>query len=400
MAEVAGAVIATSLVLVAVFVPVALFPGTTGRLYKQFSLTIAFSVALSAFNALTLTPALSALLLKHQALAQGSFFRAINRAIDATTRAYQRTLSGVLHHRAITMFLFAGGLLATVLLYAHVPTGFVPDEDQGYFIVMIQAPPGGSLQNTISVTKQIEKILQQQPEVADMFNVNGFSFVGNGGNKAIVFVQVTPIAERKGPEHSIEAVLDRLRPQLMSMTGAMVIPFGPPALQGVGSIGGFSLEAAGSRRQHHRCAGQGDAGRRRRGVEGQGAGRHVRGLHRRRSAAPGLDRSREGQEPAESRSTKSPTPCRSTWARPTSTTSTSTTAPIASTCRRIAQFRSQPKDIQPVLRARDVGPDDPARLRGAHQDHHGAADDQPLQLVPQLRDQRRVGARFLDGTGP
>jgi HAE1 family hydrophobic/amphiphilic exporter-1 len=242
MGEVAGAVIATSLVLVAVFVPVALFPGTTGRLYKQFSLTIAFSVALSAFNALTLTPALSALLLKHERREHGSFFTAVNHLIESATRAYQRSLAGLLHHRAAAMALFAGGLMATAWLYLHVPTAFVPDEDQGYFMVNVQAPPGGALRNTIAVTEQIEKILTHEPEVADIFNVDGWSFSGAGGNKAMLFVQVTPMAQRRGREHSVEAVVDRLRPQLMALTGALVVPFLPPPVQGIGNVGGFSFE--------------------------------------------------------------------------------------------------------------------------------------------------------------
>jgi HAE1 family hydrophobic/amphiphilic exporter-1 len=242
MKEVAGAVIATSLVLVAVFVPVALFPGTTGRLYKQFSLTIAFSVALSAFNALTLTPALSALLLKHEGRSPGRFFRGVNRAITLVTNGYRRSLSSVLHHRTATMLLFAAGLAVTAFLYARVPTGFVPDEDQGYFIVNVQAPPGGSLQQTMAITVQIEEKLKRQPEVADMFNVIGWSFVGAGGNKAIIFVNVKPIEERRGEAHSVNAVIERLRPELMAMTGALVMPFGPPALQGVGNFGGFAFE--------------------------------------------------------------------------------------------------------------------------------------------------------------
>jgi HAE1 family hydrophobic/amphiphilic exporter-1 len=242
MKEVAGAVIATSLVLVAVFVPVALFPGTTGRLYKQFSLTIAFSVALSAFNALTLTPALSALLLKHEGKPKGRFFRGVNRVIDAITSGYRRSLSSVLHHRKPTMLLFAAGLAVTAFLYARVPTGFVPEEDQGYFIVNVQAPPGGSLQQTLGITKEIEKTLKRQPEVADMFNVVGWSFIGAGGNKAIIFVNVKPIEERRGAAHSVNAVIERIRPDLMAMTGALVIPFAPPALQGVGNFGGFAFE--------------------------------------------------------------------------------------------------------------------------------------------------------------
>ncbi len=242
MGEVAGAVIATSLVLVAVFVPVALFPGTTGRLYRQFSLTIAFSIALSAFNALTLTPALSALLLRDQHHAHGRFFTAINRAIEAVTRNFQRSLTALLRHRLAALALFGAGLCATVFVYGRVPTGFVPEEDQGYLIINVQAPPGGSLQNTLTITKQIEALLRKTPEVSHMFNVNGFSFTGSAGNAAVVFAPLTPIDERRADEHSAAAVVDRLRPELARVIGAVVIPFSPPPIQGVGNFGGFQFE--------------------------------------------------------------------------------------------------------------------------------------------------------------
>jgi len=243
MGEVTGAVIATSLVLIAVFVPVALFPGTTGRIYKQFSLTIAFSVALSAFNALTLTPALSALLLRH---APGSknffFFRAVNSALGWFTNSYQRMLRFALRHKVLMAILFLGGLGATILVYGRVPTSFVPDEDQGYIIISVQLPPGASLQETTAVTKQVEDILLKQPEIEGVFNVNGFSFLGSGSNKAILFVPLTAVGERKGEQHSAKSVVNRLRGPFFGIQGGFVFPVLPPAIQGVGTFGGFQFE--------------------------------------------------------------------------------------------------------------------------------------------------------------
>ena len=242
MGEVAGAVIATSLVLIAVFVPVALFPGTTGRIYKQFSLTIAFSVALSAFNALTLTPALSALLIRHSDKPSLLFFRGVNRAISWFTDTYRRALTVLLRHKVTMAIVFLGGLAATILVYGRVPTSFVPDEDQGYIIVNVQGPPGASLQSTLSVTKQVEDIVKALPEVEGQFNVNGFSFTGTGGNQATIFIALKPISERPGAEHSAQAVIDRIRGPFFGITEAFVIPFLPPSIQGVGRFGGFQLE--------------------------------------------------------------------------------------------------------------------------------------------------------------
>jgi hydrophobic/amphiphilic exporter-1 (mainly G- bacteria), HAE1 family len=241
--EVAGAVIATSLVLIAVFVPVALFPGTTGRIYLQFSLTIAFSIALSAFNALTLTPALSALLLRPvDPRERFFFFRAVEHALGWFTRVYQRLLRGVLRHKLIATAAFVVGLAGTVYVYQRVPTAFVPEEDQGYVMFVVQLPSGSSLQETLRVTKQVEEMARKIPEVSGVFNVNGFSFTGNASNKAMIFVTLDPIDERREPGQSAAAVLERLRGPVSGIRDAFVIPFLPPALQGVGSLGGFQLQ--------------------------------------------------------------------------------------------------------------------------------------------------------------
>jgi len=159
MGEVAGAVIATSLVLVAVFVPVAFFPGTTGILFRQFALTIAFSISISAFNALTLTPSLSAILLGRTHGEKNFFFRAVDRIIAKITEGYRRSLHSFLEYRWVAVIVFFVGLGLTYFVFQNVPKGFVPNEDQGYFIIAIQAPSGASLSYTKKIGEQISKIL-------------------------------------------------------------------------------------------------------------------------------------------------------------------------------------------------------------------------------------------------
>src|SRR6266446_5730057 len=242
MKEVTGAVIATSLVLVAVFVPVAFFPGTTGILFRQFALTIAFSIAISAFNALTLTPALSALLLGRTHVAKGWFFGRVEKVIGAVTEGYRRALRGFLRFRLVAVMLFFGALGLTYLIFQRVPKGFVPSEDQGYFIIAVQAPSGASLEYTKRIGQQIQHILQDIPEVEGIFAVSGFSFTGSASNQAIVFAPLKPYSQRKGDTHSADAVVNRIRGRLFGISDALVLPFLPPAVQGLGQFGGFAYE--------------------------------------------------------------------------------------------------------------------------------------------------------------
>ena len=241
MREVFGAVIAVAIVLTAVFVPVALFPGTTGRLYQQFALTIAFSVAISAFNAVTLTPALSALLLKHGHAPRRGPFAWFNRGFDAFTNGYRRSLRLVSGWKTAGVVAFVVTIAFTWWLYQQVPTGFVPEEDQGYFITQIQGPAGASLEYTSNVAKQVEAVLRTEPDILNIFTVLGFSFSGNAPNKAVLFSPLTPIADRTRPEQSAAAIIGRLRGPLMGIPEAIVVPFGPPPIRGIGSIGGFQF---------------------------------------------------------------------------------------------------------------------------------------------------------------
>jgi HAE1 family hydrophobic/amphiphilic exporter-1 len=242
MKEVTGAVIATSLVLVAVFVPVAFFPGTTGILFRQFALTIAFSISISAFNALTLTPALSALLLGRQHGTKGRFFRGVDRVISGVTEGYRRALRSFLDFPVLATVLFFAGLGLTYVVLTRVPKGFVPNEDQGYIITVVQAPAGASLQYTRSICDQVTAIMEKVPEIENVFAVEGFSFSGSASNQGLVFAGLKPYSQRKGTEHSADSVVNRLRRPLFSVNGALVFPVVPPAVQGLGAFGGFQFE--------------------------------------------------------------------------------------------------------------------------------------------------------------
>jgi hydrophobic/amphiphilic exporter-1 (mainly G- bacteria), HAE1 family len=242
MKEVTGAVIATSLVLVAVFVPVAFFPGTTGILFRQFALTIAFSISISAFNALTLTPALSAILLGKEHGQKGWFFTHVDKVINLITEGYRRALRRFLKYPLPATTVFLAGLALTYFVFITVPKGFVPNEDQGYFIIAVQAPTGASLSYTKAIGEQVSKILEKEPEVEGTFAVSGFSFSGSASNRALIFVPLRPYADRKGDRHMADAILERVRGPLMGISGAIVIPFLPPAVQGLGNFGGFQFE--------------------------------------------------------------------------------------------------------------------------------------------------------------
>ena len=242
MGEVTGAVIATSLVLVAVFVPCAFFPGTTGILFRQFALTIAFSISISAFNALTLTPSLSALLLGREHGEKIWFFKRVDGLLSAINNGYVHALRAFLRFEAVALILFFAGLGLAYFIFRQVPQGFVPTEDQGYLIVVIQAPPGASLEYTRKIGQQVTDVTKNYPEIEGTFSVAGFSFGGSAPNAGLVFLSLRPYAQRKGHDHTAAAILNRLRGPLFGISGAIVIVFEPPAVQGLGQFGGFQFE--------------------------------------------------------------------------------------------------------------------------------------------------------------
>jgi HAE1 family hydrophobic/amphiphilic exporter-1 len=260
MGEVTSAVIATSLVLIAVFVPVSFFPGTTGILYRQFSLTIAFSIAISAFNALTLSPALSALFLRgeearpHQldflrirpvSRAFAAFIHGADEFISWLARTYARAIHGALRIRYILLVVFVAGLAATVWLYQRVPTGFIPQEDQGFLIGIVQAPPGSSLSYTSSLSDRAAAIIGSNPDIEGAFAVTGFSFSGGAANQGMIFIATKPADQRRGKGHTAADIVRDLAPKLQSLlfapNGGLVAVIQPPAVNGVGSYGGFQF---------------------------------------------------------------------------------------------------------------------------------------------------------------
>jgi HAE1 family hydrophobic/amphiphilic exporter-1 len=245
MKELFGAVIATSLVLMAVFIPVAFFPGTTGALYQQFALTIAFSIAISTFLALTLTPSLCAVLLRQGQRTSGWLgwiFDQINRVLDWSQHNYKRSLTYLTRIKSVVIGLFIVSLGMTAWLYTTVPTAFLPNEDEGYFITIIQGPQGVSLQYTSDVMAQVEKEILQIPEIVGTFAVGGFGFSGSTANSGIIFTTLKPWNERPKPDQSVQAIIGRLQGKLSTISEARVFPVNPPPIQGLGNFGGFVFQ--------------------------------------------------------------------------------------------------------------------------------------------------------------
>ncbi|MGA2571051.1 MAG: efflux RND transporter permease subunit [Terracidiphilus sp.] len=260
MGEVTSAVIATSLVLVAVFVPVSFFPGTTGILYRQFSLTIACSIAISAFNALTLSPALSALFLRGEEARPrqldflhirpvsrvfAAFIHGADRFIDWTASTYARVIHVALQLRYVLLLVFFAGMAAMVWIYRAVPTGFLPQEDEGFFMVIVQAPPGSSLAYTTTLAEKGIAILQQNPNISGLFTVMGFSLSGSASNAGMMFVSTSAPTGKGAKQQSVTEVIHDVSPKLQMLMfapdGGLVQAIAPPAVQGVGAFGGFQF---------------------------------------------------------------------------------------------------------------------------------------------------------------
>ncbi len=243
MREIQSAVVASSLVLLAVFIPVAFFPGTTGQLYKQFALTIAAAISISLFQALTLSPVMSARLLTGEVESQFLFFRWFNGGLKRFRQWYASELPRMFRYRWIVAGVFGLALLITLLMFVRTPTSFIPSEDQGYFIVLVQAPEGTSLEGEIAISKKAEAIIRGQPQVKYMFNVGGFSFAGAAPNRGLIFVLLKPWSQRKGPGDGIDAVINRINYGFFSqIPQAQIFAVNPPAINGVSSFGGFQFE--------------------------------------------------------------------------------------------------------------------------------------------------------------
>ncbi|WP_297836128.1 efflux RND transporter permease subunit, partial [Pseudomonas sp.] len=256
MKEVTGPIIATALVLCAVFVPAAFISGLTGQFYKQFALTIAISTVISAFNSLTLSPALSAVLLRaHDAPKDGFsrfldkllgswLFRPFNRFFEKASHGYVSTVSRVIRTSGIALFLYAGLIVLTWFGFANTPTGFVPTQDKQYLVAFAQLPDASSLDRTEDVIKRMSDIALKQPGVDSAVAFPGLSINGftNSPNAGIVFVTLKPFDERKDPSESAGAIAGALNGKFGSIQEAYMAIFPPPPVQGLGTIGGFRVQ--------------------------------------------------------------------------------------------------------------------------------------------------------------
>ncbi|HKY93294.1 MAG TPA: efflux RND transporter permease subunit, partial [Nevskiaceae bacterium] len=255
MKEVTGPIVATALVLSAVFIPTAFISGLTGQFYKQFALTIAISTIISAINSLTLSPALSALLLKpHDAPKDrltraidatfGWLFRPFNRFFEALSHRYVRGVGGVLRKGGIALFVYAGLIGLAWLGFARTPTGFVPAQDKQYLVAFAQLPDAASLSRTEAVIRRMSAIALEQPGVEHAvafpgLNINGFS---NSSSSGIVFVTLEPFDERRDPSLSANAIADALKGKFNGIQESFVAIFPPPPVSGLGTIGGFRMQ--------------------------------------------------------------------------------------------------------------------------------------------------------------
>jgi len=246
MEQVSGPVVAIALILTAVFVPTVFTPGITGRFYAQFAATIAISVLISAFNALTLSPALCALLLRPRQAARGplgKFYAGFNRVFGWTTTGYVGICGRLIRKAGVSLVLLAGVLALTGLLGKGIPTGFVSEEDQGYFYMNVSLPDAASLQRTEAAMNAIDEIMRQTPGVEHYVGVAGMSLLSlaNTPSSAFYFVSLKDWGERKKPEEQIGAILQHVGQRLAALPQAVAFPFPPPAVQGIGMAGGATF---------------------------------------------------------------------------------------------------------------------------------------------------------------
>ena len=248
MEEVGGPVVAIALILAAVFIPTAAIPGITGRLYQQFAVTIAISVLISAFNALTLSPALASLLLKpkaheHRGSPLGRFFAWFNRFFGRTTETYVSASGVLIHKSGFAMIGLAGVGLLAVFTGSRLPSGFLPQEDQGYVYAAIQLPDAASLQRTDAAAQRVTEALLRTPGVQSVVGVNGFSLFTQteSTNTGFFFVTLKPWDERKSRSEQIEAIQASMQHELASNSQGLAFAFPPPAIPGIGTAGGVTM---------------------------------------------------------------------------------------------------------------------------------------------------------------
>jgi hydrophobe/amphiphile efflux-1 (HAE1) family protein len=345
MKEVTGPIIATTGVLLAVFVPVAFIPGVAGQLYNQFALTVAISFAISAFNSLTLSPALSAVFLRHRGPPKFILFRWFNAGFRSLSDAYAGSIRSFVRWRWAFIGLFALALTATYALSQRIPSTFLPVEDQGYFFVVLQLPDGASVERTAAVAKKSEEILRALPGVESVGSVVGFSFLtfANQSNAGVQFAVLKPWDERGAGESATE-LKNIAQGKLIQIPEALVLAFDPPSIQGLGATGGFEFQVEDLTGRGAGRPRRGDAGPACRGPQAAGA------EPRSRCSPPSAPRRRN--IPTTSTATRrscsastcptSSRRCRSISARFMSTISTCSAAPSASRFRPNSRRAPQP----------------------------------------------------------
>ncbi len=245
MSQISGAIIGVTVVLIAVFVPLAFFKGSVGNIYRQFAAVMVSSIGFSAFMALSLTPALCATLLKpveaghHHA--KTGFFGWFNRGFSRTAKNYESLVARLLRRAARYLVIYAAIIVAVAVVYIRMPISFLPGEDQGTILVNTQLPPGATQERTRSVMQQVEGFILKQPEVQSMVSVLGFSFSGQGQNAALGFVTLKDWSERKGDEHSAQTLAGRAFGALMGVRDAFIFPLSPPPIPELGNAAGFTF---------------------------------------------------------------------------------------------------------------------------------------------------------------
>lgn len=245
MGELTGAVISTSLVLMAVFIPVTFFPGTTGIVYKQFAVIMASAVAVSTFNAISFSPSMSAILMRPKKEVHGPlawFFNLFNRTFDWLKERYGNIITAILKVRLLAIPIFIGSLILTVIVYNITPTGFIPEEDQGYFFMLGNSPAGVSIEYTKDVISQATEIVSARPEVEHVLGMGGFSFLGNDSSKSLFFVKLKNWDERPGQKGSVFGLLAEINRELaQKIPDAQVFAVNAPPVDGLSSTGGLDF---------------------------------------------------------------------------------------------------------------------------------------------------------------
>ncbi len=239
MTQITGAVIAVTTVLASVFIPAALMPGSVGAIYRQFAMTIAVSMALSALMALSFTPALCASLLRPEHEHTNWFLRKFNNGYESMARHYISRLGKAIHHTPRWMVGYFAAVLVAGLLLWHLPSSFVPEEDQGEVFITVQLPPGATMDRTSAVIRQVEKIVVGDADVANAFTVGGFSFLGNGDNVGMAFVHLKDWSERKHGANELISILNR---KFSKIQEAQVVALNRPVIRGLGQFAGFDFE--------------------------------------------------------------------------------------------------------------------------------------------------------------